>query len=412
MQQPQQGQGPTAGPYSTPSSGNRFAQQPYVQQSPTSAQSHGRSSSGADAQILYNFQQGVQYGAGPSSQTSQMQYEQQYQPQEAQRPPSQPYQQYAPSAMYSMQPPQAQGQATPQQDQQTQYEQIPQYRQQRPQATPEALAPTYGQPQSATQYYLAAQNLPTSTPSQMPGSNITAQYQQQPAYGQPGPSTSQLYPGAMLDPVQTAGYPGYGQSQQQQQYTAQQQQQQAQAQAEAQQQQAESIDQGFSRYQTQVRTLFTGVRDGELSAAPESLVDISRYLLGSAEALGLTRDDEAMHDDRIRLWDEFNRAWLTVMQRQYDLSRDRLRSGQTLQEAPSLINRHSLEQLAKELARLCDDVEKFGLVDYQMGVAEESIMDLILRCLTLFDGPTSSRDRASASQAAAGAALPSGIQQR
>ncbi len=36
---------------------------------------------------------------------------------------------------------------------------------------------------------------------------------------------------------------------------------------------------------------------------------------------------------------------------------------------------NDLERLSSELVRLCDSVEKHGLVDYQMGVAEEEIMD-------------------------------------
>jgi hypothetical protein len=88
---------------------------------------------------------------------------------------------------------------------------------------------------------------------------------------------------------------------------------------------------------------------------------------------GLTRDDEALHDDRIRLWDEFNRAWLATLQRQHDLTQEML--GQGLHDSQSIINTQGLEQLARELVRLCDDVEKHGLVDYQMGVAEENIMD-------------------------------------
>jgi len=35
----------------------------------------------------------------------------------------------------------------------------------------------------------------------------------------------------------------------------------------------------------------------------------------------------------------------------------------------------SLENISRELVRLCDMVERHGLVDYQMGVAEEEIMD-------------------------------------
>lgn len=34
-----------------------------------------------------------------------------------------------------------------------------------------------------------------------------------------------------------------------------------------------------------------------------------------------------------------------------------------------------LERLSSELVRLCDSVEKHGLVDYQMGVAEEEIIE-------------------------------------
>lgn len=96
-----------------------------------------------------------------------------------------------------------------------------------------------------------------------------------------------------------------------------------------------------------------------------------------------------MHDDRIRLWDEFNRAWLATLQRQNDLTQEMIRSGQALHEPQSIIGTQGLEQLARELVRLCDDVEKHGLVDYQMGVAEEDIMDrefrlsrLISRLLT------------------------------
>jgi hypothetical protein len=88
-----------------------------------------------------------------------------------------------------------------------------------------------------------------------------------------------------------------------------------------------------------------------------------------------------LHDDRIRLWDEFNRAWLATLQRQHDMTQEML-SGQALQESQSIINTQALEQLARELVRLCDEVEKHGLVDYQMGVAEEEIMNREFRSST------------------------------
>lgn len=91
--------------------------------------------------------------------------------------------------------------------------------------------------------------------------------------------------------------------------------------------------------------------------------------------IGLTRDDDNLHDERIRLWDEFNRAWLVTLQKQYDLIQDCLRSNQPVREPQSIMSSQILEHLSRELVRLCDSVEKHGLVDYQMGVAEEEIMD-------------------------------------
>ena len=101
---------------------------------------------------------------------------------------------------------------------------------------------------------------------------------------------------------------------------------------------------------------------------------------------GLTRDDETLHDGRIRLWDEFNRAWLVTLQKQFDLTQECLQADQPPVEDQSLMPVHVLERLSQELVRLCDSVERHGLVDYQMGVAEEEIMD----CKLLELGPADS----------------------
>ena len=90
---------------------------------------------------------------------------------------------------------------------------------------------------------------------------------------------------------------------------------------------------------------------------------------------GLTRDDETLHDGRIRLWDEFNQAWLVTLQRQLDLTQESMQTSQPPSNGQSLMTAGILERLSQELVRLCDLVERHGLVDYQMGVAEEEIMD-------------------------------------
>lgn len=40
-----------------------------------------------------------------------------------------------------------------------------------------------------------------------------------------------------------------------------------------------------------------------------------------------------------------------------------------------MLGRQALERLAEELIGLCDRVEKHGLVDYQMGIAEDEIIE-------------------------------------
>ena len=85
----------------------------------------------------------------------------------------------------------------------------------------------------------------------------------------------------------------------------------------------------------------------------------------------MTRDDPALRDERIRLWDEFNRAWLTALQTQFEMTQRMFRHNLT----QPIMNVQVLEHLSRQLVKLCDDVESHGLVDYQMGVAEEEIMD-------------------------------------
>ena len=50
-------------------------------------------------------------------------------------------------------------------------------------------------------------------------------------------------------------------------------------------------------------------------------------------------------------------------------------SGRQLQRSQSLISQEGLEKMGNELIRLCDSIERHGLVDYQYGVWEEQIMD-------------------------------------
>ncbi len=51
-----------------------------------------------------------------------------------------------------------------------------------------------------------------------------------------------------------------------------------------------------------------------------------------------------------------------------------LNSGQPPIPPRSILQLETLERMGAELVRLCDSMEKHGLVDYQMGVWEEEIL--------------------------------------
>ena len=75
------------------------------------------------------------------------------------------------------------------------------------------------------------------------------------------------------------------------------------------------------------------------------------------------------------MWNEFNNAWLATLQKQKDLTIEYIHNGGTLRHSQSLISLDFLEKMGKELLRLCDNIDKHGLVDYQYGVAESYIID-------------------------------------
>jgi hypothetical protein len=86
--------------------------------------------------------------------------------------------------------------------------------------------------------------------------------------------------------------------------------------------------------------------------------------------LGLTSDNHIPKDERIKLWKDFNNAWLTMFQRQ-----KKMMSAENMQSGLTLIPREGLVEMGNELVRLCNELEKHGLVDYEQGVREERIME-------------------------------------
>ncbi|KAJ0128058.1 hypothetical protein HZ326_28849 [Fusarium oxysporum f. sp. albedinis] len=97
--------------------------------------------------------------------------------------------------------------------------------------------------------------------------------------------------------------------------------------------------------------------------------------------LCLNLDDTNLHADRIQLWNDFNHAWLGLGQRQIDL----MTSCQQLSRTQSLVSKAMIKNMGNELIRLCDGIERHGLVDYQYGVWEDQITAVLEDCLDLYD---------------------------
>ena len=76
---------------------------------------------------------------------------------------------------------------------------------------------------------------------------------------------------------------------------------------------------------------------------------------------------------RLKLWEEFNNCWLALFQKQFELVEEMRATGQRPQAPQSIIEYDFIEKMGNKLVKNCDNMEKHGLVDYQMGVWEEEI---------------------------------------
>ncbi|KAL4818249.1 hypothetical protein BDW67DRAFT_14559 [Aspergillus spinulosporus] len=241
---------------------------------------------------------------------------------------------------------------------QSPYEVVPQFSS-RHSASLDSLSGQFPVPQ----YFAPNEPSGTGLPSHYlsPGLSLSA-------YNQPGPigrsSATQPFPATMADmtPVGAAG----------------QQQALSQSQPQALPEPPPSAE-PLRQFQRALRVTVDHTRAGQLVEASQSLLDISEWLVATARELGILRDDQMLHSDRLKLWNDFNICWLALCQRQKDMTQDLLQTGR---QAPrtSLLNVEMLDSMGKQLIHFCDQLEQHGLVDYQMGIWEEEILSGRLVC--------------------------------
>ncbi|KAH7263946.1 hypothetical protein B0J15DRAFT_258433 [Fusarium solani] len=141
-----------------------------------------------------------------------------------------------------------------------------------------------------------------------------------------------------------------------------------------------ALEEKWVNYQRQLGTIFQEIMNGSLESASETLLSVTSWLLSQVADLGLNLDDTNLHADRIKLWDDFNHAWLSLGQRQMEL----MTSSQP-SRSQSLMSKAMIKKMGNELIRLCDGIERHGLVDYQYGVWEEQITAVLEDCLDLYE---------------------------
>ncbi|KAL2815931.1 hypothetical protein BJX63DRAFT_153248 [Aspergillus granulosus] len=147
------------------------------------------------------------------------------------------------------------------------------------------------------------------------------------------------------------------------------------------------------QFQRALRGTIDHTRSGRLVEASRSLLDISEWLVVNARELGILRDDQMLHSDRLKLWNDFNICWLAMCQKQKDMTQEFLQTGR---HSSRLLTIDAMETLGRELIRLCDQMEQHGLVDYQMGIWEEEILSALGQCLDLIENrPELARNRAA-----------------
>ncbi|KKK14184.1 hypothetical protein ARAM_003576 [Aspergillus rambellii] len=254
--------------------------------------------------------------------------------------------------------------------------------QQGPSQTPYEVVPPYSSRQSAAMDSLPGQFAVSQyfSPNESAGTGgvpppYLASQLSLSAYNQSGPigrsSATQPFPATMADmtPVGTAG----------QQQALSQPQSHARASLEA-----PGSNEPYRQFQQALRVTIDHTRTGRLVEASRSLLEISEWLVASARELGILRDDQVLHSDRLKLWNDFNICWLALCQKQKDTTQELLQTGRQSSRT-RLLSADAMENLGNELIRLCDQMEQHGLVDYQMGIWEEEILSALGQCLDLIE---------------------------
>ncbi|KAK7208372.1 hypothetical protein BZA70DRAFT_47371 [Myxozyma melibiosi] len=109
-----------------------------------------------------------------------------------------------------------------------------------------------------------------------------------------------------------------------------------------------------------------------LPAILSHLLFVTRYLALNVVDLGLASDSLLSYDSRLQFWRLFNRTWINLLARAHN----------THATANIVaLSRFQLDECAVDIVALADNLQQYGLVDYELGVWEDRIIEWIMTLL-------------------------------
>ncbi|KAJ2810897.1 hypothetical protein H4S07_002407 [Coemansia furcata] len=127
------------------------------------------------------------------------------------------------------------------------------------------------------------------------------------------------------------------------------------------------LQSSFAEIQGELKRVLDGVNAGRILESFDILSKVTDAVVDSCEALGLASELPVVETfQRDNFWRALNHCWLVALQNvsKAKTDEDRLRE-------------EHIVHLQNSVVRWGDTLDKFGLVDYEMGFWEADIMDAL-----------------------------------
>jgi hypothetical protein len=131
----------------------------------------------------------------------------------------------------------------------------------------------------------------------------------------------------------------------------------------------------YNQYQSRYHEVLSSLHNTLLNTASTKLIDLTGWVVDNISLLGLSNDEPSLHARRIEFWKNLNQLWIMFLDRVGE------QSEQEVIEQNVRVFRESLVYIGDMVVLWSDSLEEYGLVDYTLGFAEETIIVKIRQLL-------------------------------